>query len=358
MIEMQYNFPLLPGMAAQWRERLRHAVDQLEDENFEELRPSFRTDMSAVIATGAKWMGMPAERTYLIEGVHHGTLIAMLAAGLAGQTIAVDELAYTGALDQARALGSPLVACRVDEEAMTPESLQAVCAAAAKTEKPVRGVYLTPNVHNPLGTTASLARREALVAVARDFDLCILEDNAYGFMDPAAPAAIATLAPERTFFVDGLSKCYAPATRTGFITVPERWKHAMHGAIKNTATGGSIVHARASASLIEDGTLAATIAAKNAEGATRNAAARALLGDRCHPGVKAAWHLWVRLPDGISPQSFEARMRERGILLTGGNWFAVAAGAPNGFRIALGGEPQRERMMQGIETIAKELKIL
>lgn len=358
MIEMQYNFPLLPGMATQWRERLRQTVDELEDENFAELRPSFRNEISGIVATGARWMGMPAERTHLIEGVHHGTLIAMMAAGLAGKPIAVDALAYTGALDQARALASPLVACEMDPEAMTPASLEAACETAHAAGTPIRGLYLTPNVHNPLGTTASLKRRQDLVEIARRFDLCIIEDNAYGFMDPDAPAPIATLAPERTFFVDGLSKCYAPAARTGFITAPERWEHSMHSAIKNTSTGGSIVHARASARLIEDGTLDAVIQAKNAEGRARNAAARALLGGSCHAGVATAWHLWVQLPSTTTPQRFEERMREREVLVTGGNWFAVADNAPNGFRVALGGEADRSRMLQGVERIAEELATL
>lgn len=356
MIEMQYNFPLLAGQPAEWRGRLRAAVDAMGESDFDAMRPTFRSDLSALTDVGAKWMGMPPERTFLTEGGHHGSLIALMASGLAGKPIAVDVAAYTGALEQARAMGCPVVACAVDDEGMVAESLREECVRAATAGRPVRMMYCIPTVHNPLGCVAGLARREALVAVAREFDLVIIEDAAYSYMEPQAASPLATMAPERTFYVRGLSKSYAPAARTGFMVAPERFMPMMWVALKNAATGSSLVHARAAVSLIEDGTLERVIAAKNAEGRARNAEARALLGDaNCWAGAKAAWHLWVRLPENVSPQVFEKRMAERGVAISGGNWFAAGADAPNGFRMALGGEVERETCMEGVRLVAEEM---
>lgn len=347
---MQYNFPMLPGQPGQWRERLRVAVDALGDDNFDELRPTYRSDLTALSHAGARWMGTPPERTFLTASGHHGSLIALMASGLAGQTIAVDAAAYSGALVQARAMGCPVVGCAMDEEGMLPESLRERCAGDR-----IAAIYVTPTVHNPLGFVASLARREALVAVAREFDLLILEDDAYGYMEPEAPPTLAKLAPERTFYVRGLSKSYAPAARTGFLVVPERFVPGMLSAIMNSAAGSSLVHNRAAVSLIEDGTLDRLIAEKNVEGARRNAAARSLLGDRCWPGARAAWHLWVNLPAQTTPQWFEQRMAEREVAISGGNWFAASQDAPNGFRIALGGEVDSARALEGVARVVEEL---
>ncbi len=356
MIEMQYNFPLLPGQPAQWRERLRAAVDALGDEGFDEMRPTFRSDMSRLTEVGAEWMGMPPERTFLTEGGHHGSLLALMASGLAGQAIAVDAAAYTGALEQARAMKCPVVACAVDDEGMVPESLREGCERGVAAGVPVRGMYVIPTVHNPLGCVAGLERREALVAVAREFDLTIIEDAAYEFMEPDGPPPIAKLAPERTFYDRGLSKCYAPGARSGFLVAPETFGSGMWTAIKNVVTGASLVHARAASSLIADGTMDAVIAAKNAEGLARNRAARALLPEAsCWAGGQAAWHLWVKLPESVTPMWFEKRMAERGVLLSGGNWFAAGAGAPNGCRVALGGEVDRERCLDGVRLVGEEL---
>lgn len=358
MIEMQYNFPLLPGLPAEWRSRLRWAVDQLGDDDYAALRPTFRSPHPELVAIAARWLRVPAERLWLTDGAHHGCLIAMMAAGLAGRPVAMDAAAYTGALEQARALGCPAIGCAVDAQGMTAESLHAVCTRAREQGTPIAALFATVTVHNPLGCTASLARREALVAVARAFDLLLIEDDTYGFMEPDAPPRLWDLAPERTFFVGSLSKSYAPASRMGFLVTPERFDAATLAAIKNTATGSSLPHHMACCSLLADGTVDRVIASKNSEGARRNAAARRLLGDRCWPGALAAWHLWVALPHSTPAEDFEAHMRARGVCLSGGNWFATCPEAPHGFRLALGGEIDAAVTQRGVELVAAALSSL
>lgn len=355
MIEMQYNFPLLPGLPAQWRERLRQTVEAVSDEDFAAMRPTFRQDVSKLTWTAAEWLGMAAERTLITEGSHHGSLLSLLAAGVAGKPLAVDAAAYTGALEQARALGCPLVGCAIDTEGMLPGSLREQCERAVATGRPVAGVFLTVTVHNPLGFVASEQRRRELVEVAREFGLLILEDDTYGFMAPEAPVRVAELAPERTFFFTSLSKIYAPAVRTGFVVSPVGYVEGVRGALKNTTTGTSAVHNAAAISLLADGSVDRVMEAKLAEGLRRNAAARAVLGSRCWPGAQRAWHLWVSLPASMTAQAFEARMRERGVAVSGGNWFATGLEAPLGFRIALGGEVDRAVTQRGVALVAEEM---
>ncbi len=355
MIEMQYNFPLLPGLPGQWRDRLRAAVDALGDEDFDALRPTFRCERPELKQVTAAWLRVPEDRLVLTDGAHHGSLIAMMAAGLAGRPMAMDAAAYTGALEQARALRSPIVGCAVDAEGMTAENLRAACVRGRDAGAPLAAIFCTVTVHNPLGCTASLARREALVAVAREFDLVLVEDDTYGFMEPDAPPRLWDLAPERTIYVGSLSKSYVPASRMGFLVGPERWDAGVWAAVKNTATGSSLPHHRAACSLIADGMVDRVIAAKNVEGARRNQAARTVLGERCWPGARCAWHLWVNLPASVTAQAFEARMKERGVCVSGGNWFAACDDAPHGFRLALGGEVDWALTQRGVDMVAGEM---
>ncbi len=355
MIEMQYNFPLLSGLPAEWRDRLRWAVDALGAEDFDAVRPTFRSPHPELVSVAAHWLQVPEDRLFLTDGAHHGCLIAMMAAGLAGNAIAMDAAAYTGALEQARALGSPIVGCAVDAEGMTAESLRDACKRGRENGAPLAAIFCTVTVHNPLGCTASIGRREEIVAIAREFDLLVIEDDTYGFMEPLAPERLYDLAPERTFYVGSLSKSYVPASRTGFLVAPERFDAGVWAAIKNTATGSSLVHHAAACSLIADGSVDRVIVAKNQEGARRNAAARAVLGDRCWPGARSAWHLWVALPESVTPQAFEAQMREHGVCISGGNWFAACPEAPHGFRMALGGEVDAAVTQRGVELVAAAL---
>jgi DNA-binding transcriptional MocR family regulator len=369
MIEMQYNFPLLPGLAAEWRERLLRAVEGLPgggtgagragsldiDSGMAELRPTFRSDRTAARALAAAWLGTTPERVWITEGGHHGSLIAFMAARVAARTVALDDVTYTGALEQVRALGCGVAGVKSDAEGMRADSLQEACLAAANRGAHIAAVYTLPTVHNPLGVTAGEQRRREVVEVAREFDLLIVEDGAYAFMEENPPPSYAVLAPERTFYVQGLSKSYAPATRTGFLVAPVCFTAAIESALKNTATGTSLVHNEAALSLIADGTLDRVMERKRVEGARRNAAARELLGEFAAPGARCAWHLWVRLPEQVAASDFERRMAERGVAVSGGNWFETVPGAGRGVRVALGGEVDPERTQAGVRLVAEEL---
>jgi DNA-binding transcriptional MocR family regulator len=356
MIEMQYNFPLLAEQGAQWQQRLRAAVEQLQPESAEEMRPTFRMKRLEHREIAAKWLGSRAETTWIVAGGHHGTLVSMMAAGLAGKTIAFDEVSYTGGLEQARMLGCKVVSVAYDGEGMRADSLRAVCEREAAAGTPVAAVYTMPTVHNPLTCVASLQRRQEMVEVARAFDLLILQDDAYGYMEADAPPHYAVLAPERTFYTRGLSKSYAPAAQTGFLIASERFAAAVDGALKNSTTGTSLVNNIAALSMVADGTVDAVIAEKIVEGKRRNEAARALLGDAVFQGADAAWLLWVLLPDGMSAEAAEAACAAKGVLVSGGNWFAVPGVVARGLRIGLGGEVEFERMMEGVRVVAEVVR--
>ena len=278
MIEMQYNFPLLPGQPEAWRERLLWAVGELGARDFEALRPTFRMERPELTRVAAAWLRLPEERLWLTNGSHHGSLIAMMAGGFAGRPLAVDAAAYTGAMEQARMLGSAVVGCAVDAEGITAASLREACVRGVDAGRPVVALFATVTVHNPLGCTAPATRREALVEVAREFDLLIVEDDTYGFMDPDAPVRLVEMAPERTFYVGSLSKSYAPAARTGFLVAPEGYEAGVAAAVKNTATGSSLPHHVAACSLLADGSVDKVIGRKNREGEYRNEAARGGVG--------------------------------------------------------------------------------
>ena len=246
-------------------------------------------------------------------------------------------------------LGVKLAPCAYDSEGMIPEALRAACEA-----QKISAAFLMPTVHNPLGIVAGLARRKALVEIAREFDLIILEDDAYGFMEPTAPPNYSILAPERTFYVRGLSKSYAPATRTGFMIVPAGKASAMESIIKNTSTGTALVYNMAALALIENGTLDRVMAAKLVEGAIRNTAAREVLGDAAAPGPTHAWHLWISLPENLTALEAQKQCLDSGVMVSPANGFTPpGVTIPHAIRIGLGGEVERERITEGVAIVAK-----
>jgi DNA-binding transcriptional MocR family regulator len=348
MIDLVWNFPLLVGQNEEWKGYLRRAVEGMQADDARELRPSFRGCDAGLRERAGKWLGVDAARAWIVCGGHHGTLVSLLAAGMAGKAIAVEAITYAGILEQSRMLGVRVLGCAYDDEGMLPDALREACAGGE-----VRAVFLMPTVHNPLGIVAGLERRLALVEVAREFDLVMIEDDAYGYMEPEAAANYAVLAPERTFYVRGLSKSYAPATRTGFVIAPERYAAAMESAIKNTSTGTSLVHNAASLLVIEDGTMDRVMDAKRAEGEVRNALGREIMGDAVGPGARFAWHLWVSLPEGLSAAEAQRVCLERGVMVSGAAGFtAPGSEVPGALRVGMGGEVERGRVEEGLRIVA------
>lgn len=365
-IDLQYNFPLLPGQDKLWADRLHASIDSEAKQGLTSLRPSFRSGDADLRAIAAQWLGEPLDRITLTCGGHHGCLVALLAAGLPGRRIVVEAFTYAGFLDQCRALRVETLPCAMDDQGIEPAALRSLCEAERAAGRAVPALFTMPTLHNPVGCVASLQRREDIVAIARDFDLLIFEDDAYGFLHDAPPPTYARLAPERTFYTRGLSKNFAPAVRTGFLVAPSTFAPAVADAVRQTSTGVSRIVSSAACALIEDGTMDAVITAKRLEGAARSAAAIDLLhGMQVWHGPNG-WHLWVALPAGLTSQAAEALCQQRGVLVTGSHWFATSprnssaspeSSPPRGFlRLGLGGEIDRSRALDGVRMVADVLR--
>ena len=341
MINLQSNYPVLAEQEAAWPAMLRDGVERFGADAL--WLPAFGGSV-ANRELAAAWLGVGVERTWICTSGHHGTMAALLAAGLAGKTIAVEALTYPWFVRQAQMLGMQMVAVAMDAEGLLPESLREVCERGG-----VAAVYTMPTHHNPTGATAGEARRMAVVAVAREFGLTIIEDGAYGFLEEEEPPRYAELAAERTFYVESLSKRAVPGLRTCLLVAPERLGEQTALALRVMTSGSSTLLASMGCAMAADGRLASLMVAKRVEGARRQAAARELLEGLEVSAGSNAWHLWVGLPEGPGPVEIEKRCEEKGVLVTGGNWFAAPGTvAPRAVRLGLGGEVERQRAMEGV----------
>ena len=152
--------------------------------------------------------------------------------GEPGDTFLADEFTFSSVTNVPLAQGIKWVGVKMDAGGMLPADLERVLA----TWDPARGrrphvIYLVPCGQNPTGSTLSLARRQAIYALAQRFDLIIIEDDLYYFLQYAAPSHATTPAETpfaRSFLsldtdghvvrVDSFSKIMAPGMRLGWIT--------------------------------------------------------------------------------------------------------------------------------------------
>ncbi len=343
MINLQSNYPVLAEQDAEWNRLLHGAVDRFAPESLR--LPAFGGSLENR-RLAAAWLEMPVERVFIAEAGHHALIASVMAAGLVGKTVAVEALTYPWFVRQVQMLNMRVVPVALDGECMRADALRGVC----EREK-VAAVYTMPTQHNPTGAVASLARREAIVEVAREFDLTIIEDGAYGFLVADEPPRYVALAPERAFYVESLSKRVAPGLRTAFLVAPASLAAETEVALRVTTSGSSTLLASLGCAMAADGSLVAVIQAKRVEGARRQAMALEMLAGLEIETGENSWHMVVPLPEGMMAESCEATCEARGVLVTGLHWFtAPGVKVPRGVRVGLGGETEWERVAEGLRV--------
>ncbi len=93
-------------------------------------------------------------------------------------------------------------------------------SAPAKTGES-KILYLVPTLQNPTTLTMPRERRDAIVEIARRYNLTIVEDDIFRLLDDRVqPPTFYSLAPERTYHITSLSKTLAPGLRIGFVATP------------------------------------------------------------------------------------------------------------------------------------------
>jgi aspartate/methionine/tyrosine aminotransferase len=202
----------------------------------------------------------------------------------------------------------------------------------------------------------SLARREAIVAIARRLDLTLIEDDIYGAYAPGAPPPLAMLAPERTYHVSGVSKTLAPGLRAGFVLAPseaalERILDTMRAIAYAPPGFGMLIAGQ----WIEDGTADAILAEIREETAARVALARSILGEALSaPASPTVPHLWLPMSE-LEAERLAGRALRGGAEVTPPAAPIVQPGLVTGVRLALGAASDRAELETGLRIVAAAL---
>lgn len=348
IIDLRRNYPVLESQQTLFAEYLVSSPE-LQSAAFS-LALAEGTPEGRKIA--ASWLStaeypIDAEQVFIGIGGHHGCLVAILAAGLKGKAIAVEEYTYASFKQIAALMDITLVAVQMDAEGLIPASLVRACQG---TE--LSALYFMPTVHNPAGTVMGHERRQEIVRIAREYELLLIEDDAYGFLDENEYPNFAMLAPERCFYIQSLSKPFAPGLKIAFFIVPIHLAENVKAAISATSSNSVPLFTDFCSSMIRDGGLLRTIREKRSEGARRQQIARALLNELSFQAHPNSWHLWAELPSGIDADELASRALQAGIdINASSNFFAPGTQGKQAIRIGLGGPKDEQEMVRGLEIL-------
>ncbi|MBO0663743.1 PLP-dependent aminotransferase family protein [Jiella sp. CQZ9-1] len=265
-----------------------------------------------------------------------------------GDRIAFEELCYSTVARGATTIGRLPLAVAMDEEGMLPDDLDR-CAARQHP----RAIFLTPAANNPTAARMSLKRREEIVSVARRHNLTIIEDNVYGRLMPDAIPPIAALAPERTFFLEGLSKTVAAGLRAGWVVCP-RGQAIRTTVAHNMLSGGRpFLNMEAAARLVLSGAAETVKRRVVAEIAARGMLFNRIVAAPTTDVAAAMPFRWVQLPAPWTSPAFLLAARNHNIRIHGEDEYRPVRGERQRHCVRIGLSVVRDR-----ETLAAALTTL
>ena len=133
-----------------------------------------------------------------------------------GDLVVCENPSFLGALNSFKSNGAKLVGIEMEDDGINLEKLE----AALSGEKKPKLIYLIPNFQNPTGITTSLAKRKAIYALAKKYQVAILEDNPYGdlrFKNEAIPSIKSLDDEGLVIYAASFSKIISPGMRVAIM---------------------------------------------------------------------------------------------------------------------------------------------
>ena len=334
MIDLNFNYPSLPGQADLLRQALRQLALSGDLESLLRYQPhAGRLHERASVARhlGERGLNVSAEQVLIVSGAQHGLAVVMMTLLKPGDVIAADALTYPGFKTLAETLHLEVLPIPVTANGPDLSALDKLCRS-----RPVRAVYSMPTLHNPLGWVMDTAQRERLVAIARQHDLMIIEDAAYAFLAENPPPPVVEMAPERTVYVSGLSKNIATGFRVGFVAAPLHWVAGFERTVMATTWNTPGVMTAIATAWLDDGTVYQLEAQKRADAQARQTLAREVLTGLETVTHPSSYFIWLPLAeDARADQIAMALMREH-VSVSPAEPFAITPHVPHAIRLALG----------------------
>ncbi|KAI9265315.1 pyridoxal phosphate-dependent transferase [Helicostylum pulchrum] len=167
-----------------------------------------------------------------------------------GDSVLVENPTYTGALSFLETMNCDLADIATDEFGIVPESLEKMLAnwpesnPSGKKDQPrPHCLYTIPSGGNPTGVSSTLERKKAVYKICSKYDILILEDDAYYFLQftkDRTPSYFSMDVDGRVLRCDSMSKILSSGLRLGWVSGPDELidRINMHTMVTNLQPSG------------------------------------------------------------------------------------------------------------------------
>jgi 2-aminoadipate transaminase len=281
-----------------------------------------------------------------------------------GDVVLAESPAYHLALNILRDHPVDLVPAPTDDQGLRIDALADIIARLRREGRPPRLLYTIPTFNNPTGISLPNERRRALVDLAANEGLLIVEDDVYRELhyDGPPPPSLWELAPPGVVARMGsFAKSLAPGIRLGWLTADAALvRRFVEGGVLDS--GGSLNHftSLVVAQFCRSGEYDALLERYRMAYRTRRDALLSGLSqhmpDTCsstHPS--GGYFVWMRLPEHIDAETLLPHAEAMGVSFVPGTLFYLDDGGHNALRLAFSLYPPDE-LTEGARRLGAALK--
>ncbi|MEH6641142.1 PLP-dependent aminotransferase family protein [Vreelandella glaciei] len=190
-----------------------------------------------------------------------------------------------------------------------------------------RLLFVQPMAHNPTGTSMSLQNMHAMLRIAEQHDLTIIEDDPFGDILPRSTPHLASLdGLNRVIYVGTFSKTLSASIRCGYIAAnPKLIRSLIDIKMLTVITSSSIIE-RMVHEMIIHGRYRRQMARLREKVAKASAVAVTSLRNIGFTGIHppmGSYYVWCPLPKGVDGLELARKASLQGIFLAPGSLFTL-----------------------------------
>jgi 2-aminoadipate transaminase len=285
--------------------------------------------------------GVPVEHVLVTNGSMQADAFLFDELATPGAAVITERPTYDRTLLGLRNRGADVHLVTLEEDGIAVEEVAALLEGGLRPAL----AHVIPNFQNPAGYTLSLAKRERLLELARQYDLVLFEDDPYvdiRFSGEPLPRMLELdggAASEHVVYASSFSKTVCPGIRVGYLVGPPALIEKIRVRATNTYIAPNMVAQGTVYAYLRGDRFPAALERVKAALAERvgllDDALRAHLPQATFRRPEGGYFLWVSLPEGeghdVARITTEAAAR--GVAIVPGTDFLLEGGH-NSFRLA------------------------
>ena len=228
----------------------------------------------------------------------------------------------------------------------------------------VKFILVTPDFHNPTGTTLPVAERRRLLEVAARYQVPLIEDSIYArlrFRGGAVPTLKSLDRSGNVIQIDSFSKIAFPGLRVGWCIGAENAIERLRLVKQSTDLHTDQLAQATLAEFVRRGHLTRHLAKMKKIYRSRlevleDALVQHMPEETTWTRPEGGMTVWITLPPGFDAGELLIHIRERGVLFVPGRYFYTQQPQPNTLRLGFGALDEK-RIARGVQMLGDALKI-